>query len=162
MKKKKIEISTLEEQARLSSSETKKKSKVETVEIQCLYWTNAFEDGGRPQRRFVDWVKKDSKSASVMRRMQGIGWEAGRWSKNKFALPHVVFPVYVSISFIVSCAASELSEKKNMLLLKKRKTLCGFNTTHDSSVTNANSNRSNGGWIFWFSNIQKNLKINVA
>lgn len=99
---KKIEISTLEEQARLSSSETKKerKSKVETVEIQCLYWTNAFEDGGRPQRRFVDWVKKDSKSASVMRRMQGIGWEAG-WSQSKFALPHVVFPVYVSISFIV-------------------------------------------------------------
>lgn len=57
-----------------------------------------------------------------------------------------MFPVYVSISFIVSCAASELSEKKkHVAFKKKRKTLCGFNTTHDSSVTNADSNRSNGG-----------------
>lgn len=51
--------------------------------------------------------------------MQGIGWEAGRWSQSKFALPHVVFPVYVSISFIVSCAASELSEKKTCCFFKK-------------------------------------------
>lgn len=35
-------------------------------------------------------------------------------------MPHVVFPVYGSISFIVSCAASELSEKKKHVAFKKK------------------------------------------